>query len=117
MPTYVSMVNWTASPQPDAAAVRRSFALRLRELRGAGLHSLAFLPDEGACAAVMVSTCRDADAVVRLATRIDPKAMVRVETMQFDDDPGVPSWIVRESTPPPAHALRLAPPRIAVAGT
>jgi hypothetical protein len=65
----------------------------------------------------MVSTCRDADAVVRLATRIHPSAMVRVESMQFDDDPGAPSWVVRESTPPPAHDVRQVRPRAVVAGT
>jgi hypothetical protein len=109
------MVNWSASPQPRSADIRCALDLRSPELRDAGLHSIAFLPDEGACAAVMVSTCRDTDAVVRLATRIQPAAMVRVESMQFDDDPGVPSWVVRESTPPPAHDVRVPRPAI-VAG-
>lgn len=124
MPTYVSMVNWSTVPPSaaakgaaDIAAVRRTLALRARDLRRDGLHSLAFLPDEGECAAVMVSTCRDADTVVLLATRIHPTAMVRVESMQFDDDPGVPSWVVRESTPPPAHDVRKVLPRAVVAGT
>jgi hypothetical protein len=114
MPTYVSMINWTGQPQPAAVDVRRALGLRARDLRHSGLHSLVFLPDEGDCAAVMVCTCRDADAVVQLAARIYPDTKVRVESMQFDDDPGVPSWVVRESTPPPAHVVRAPVPPAAV---
>ena len=114
MPTYVSMLNWSGSRQPYEADIRRSLAARSGMLRRHGLHSLAFLPDEGDCAAVMVSTCDDVHDVMRLAASIHPAAIVRVESMQFDEDPGVPAWVVRASVPPPAHdhvAARAVPRR------
>ena len=103
MPTYVSMLNWSGSRQPYEADIRRSLETRAGMLRRHGLHSLAFLPDEGDCAAVMVSTCADLHDVMRLAAAIHPAAIVRVESMQFDEDPGVPARVVRASVPPPAH--------------
>ena len=103
MPTYVSMINWSGSRQPYEADIRRSLETRSRMLRKHGLHSLAFLPDEGDCAAVMVSTCADVHDVMRLAAAIHPAAIVRVESMQFDEEPGVPARVVRAPVPPPAH--------------
>ena len=99
MPTYISMLNWSGSPQPSANAIRSSIAVRSPFLRMRGMHSVVFLPDEGECAAVMVATCRDEDTVSRLARSIEPAASVRIETMLFDDDPGVPAWLQYASEP------------------
>lgn len=99
MPTYISMLNWTGSPQPSANAIRSSIALRSPFLRMRGMHSVVFLPDEGECAAVMVATCRNEDTVTQLARSIEPSAAVRIETMLFDDDPGVPAWLQHASEP------------------
>ena len=110
MPTYVSMLNWSGSRQPYESDIRRSLEGRSAMLRRHGLHSLAFLPDEGDCAAVMISSCADVHDVMRLAAAIHPAGVVRVESMQFEDDPGVPAWVVRAQAPPPAHdqgAVRL----------
>ena len=57
LPTYVSIVNWSGARQPRIDEVRRAIALHDAELRRIGMHSLAFLPDEGACTGIMVSTC------------------------------------------------------------
>ena len=113
MPTYVSMVNWAGSRRPNAEDVRRTMRGRAGTLRERGLRSLAFLPDEEDCAAVMVSTCDDLHGVVQLAAAIHPAGVVRVESMQFDDESGTPSWVVRESTPPSAHDARTARPALA----
>lgn len=107
MPTYISMLNWSGSPQPSIANVRGAVEARSAYLRLRGVHSVAFLPDEGECAAVMVTTCRNADAAALLAAAIEPSADVHVETMLFDDDPGTPAWLQKESVPPlPRGAAR-----------
>lgn len=72
------------------------------------MHSLAFLPDEGACTGIMVATCNDADGVEQLAASILPHADVLVESMMFEDEPGVPAWITREVVPPPPRDFRRA---------
>jgi hypothetical protein len=101
------MVNWSGSPQPSIADMRRSIDERSPFLRLRGLHSVAFLPDEGECAAVMITTCRDADGARRIAQEIEPASQVRVETMLFDDDPGTPAWLRHECEPPlPRAATR-----------
>jgi hypothetical protein len=100
MPTYISMVSWSASPQPSIARIRAAIDERSRLLRMRGLHSVAFLPDEGACAAVMIATCRNAASAEMIAAEIDPAALVSVDTMLFDDDPGTPAWLRHESRPP-----------------
>jgi hypothetical protein len=101
------MLNWSGAPQPSANAIRSAIGLRSPFLRMRGMHSVVFLPDEGECAAVMVATCRDADAVDELARSIDPSADVRVESMVFDDDPGTPAWLQHASEPPlPRGAAR-----------
>jgi len=109
MPTYISMVNWSGSPQPSIAQIRAAVDLHSPLLRTRGLHSVAFLPDEGECAAVMIATCRDAAGAEQMAAEIEPSARVRVETMLFDDDPGTrtPAWLRHEPGPPlPREAAR-----------
>lgn len=108
MPTYVSVLNWTGFPQPRTEDVRRAIASRPDVLRGAGMHSVVFLPDEGECAAIMVATCDGARDAAAIASSILPSADVKVETMLFDDDPGTPAWVVREVAPPPLRDFRRA---------
>ena len=101
------MVNWSGSPQPSIARIRSAIDARSPVLRSRGLHSVAFLPDEGECAAVMITTCRDASEPEKIAATIDPDAQVRVDSMLFDDDPGTPAWLKHECEPPlPRAAAR-----------
>jgi hypothetical protein len=100
MPTYIAMLNWSGVPQPTVAEVRDAIEQRSDHLHRCGLHSIAFLPDEGECAAVMVATCFDKDSVDDLASLVLPDADVRVESMLFDDDPGTPAWLARKELPP-----------------
>jgi hypothetical protein len=100
------MLNWSGSPQPTIASMRGAVAMRSPWLRRRGVHSVAFLPDEGECAAVMVTTCADEVAAASLAAAIEPMAAVRVETMLFDDDPGTPAWLQKESVPPMPRGAR-----------
>lgn len=108
MPTYVSVLNWTGSPQPHTEDVRRAIAARPEALRSAGMHSVVFLPDEGECAAIMVATCDGARDAAEIASSILPAAEVKIETMLFDDDPGVPAWVAKEASPPPLRDFRRA---------
>jgi hypothetical protein len=102
-------VNWSGRRQPRIEDVKRAIALRSPHLRRRGMHSLAFLPDEGACTGIMVSTCTDEREATRIAASIMPDAIVRVESMLFEDEPRVPSWIARDaSIPPPPRDFRRA---------
>jgi hypothetical protein len=106
MPTYISMLNWSGCPPPAAGDVRAAIARQSLALRRRGLHSVAFLPDEGECAAVMVATVDFEADVAALARDIYPAADVRVETTRFDDDPGERERADRTAPPPPPRAYR-----------
>ena len=109
LPTYVSIVNWSGRRQPRIDDVKRAIALRSPHLRRRGMHSLAFLPDEGACTGIMVSTCTNDHEAERIAAAILPDAIVHVESMLFEDEPRVPAWIARDATiPPPPRDFRRA---------
>jgi hypothetical protein len=101
------MLNWSGSPQPRIADIRSALELRSPFLRRRGVRSVAFLPDEGECAAVMVASCADEETAATLAAAIEPAADVRVESMLFEDDPGTPARLQKESVPPlPRGAAR-----------
>lgn len=106
MPMFVSMLNWSGTPQPSPEdvrdAIRDDVTLPLR-----GLHSLVFLPDEGACAAVMVASSDDVRGVRRIARMILPWAHVRIESMRFDE-PDAPAMVVEDSLPHPPYDYRRA---------
>ena len=102
MPTYISMLNWSGDPQPQIEDVRRAIALNSPALKRRGLHSVAFLPDEGACSAVMVATVDNPASITSIATSLLPRAVVRIESMRFDDESG---------TREPARAALPPPPR------
>ena len=101
MPTYVSMVNWYGQPQPQPADVRGAVAEHDMLLRLNGLHSVALLPDEGDCAAVMIATVPGETAARRLAQSILPYASIRISTMRFDDDIEIPQDSREAAGPPP----------------
>ncbi len=105
MPMYISMLNWTGTPQPSPEdvrdAVRSDVTLPLR-----GLHSMVFLPDEGACAAVMVASAEDERGVRRIARLILPWARVRIESMRFDEPAA--GAVVEGTLPRPPHDYRRA---------
>jgi len=101
MPTYVSMIKWTGDPQPEPADVRDAVAERETALAEAGLRSVVLLPDEGACAAIMVSTCDHEPDVKRLASAILREATVRIDSTRFDDIPPEPKQFGAEGAPPP----------------
>lgn len=107
MPTYVSMLSWTGSPQPQPADVHAALQREGPCLAAAGLHSVAFLREEGACAAVAIATVADERALQRLAASILPDADLLVESMRFDDDASEAAW-VRDETAPPHHHGYLA---------
>jgi len=104
MPTFVSMLTWYGDRQPPPCDVPAAVAANSEPLRDAGLRSIFFLPDEGACAAVMIACCEDGDDVARIAESICPGAGVLIESMQFDGAK-VPAWTRREVLPPPPDYL------------
>ena len=99
MATFVSMLNWCGEPPVEPADVQRQADVRSDHLRAAGMHSLVFLPDEGSCAALMISAADDATSVDSLARAIIPRAYVRVESMRFDDDSATPAWLTFDGEP------------------
>jgi hypothetical protein len=101
MPTYISMLNWSGSPQPLPSDLRASVVCQEARLRANGLHSLALLPDEGACAAVMVSSVAGEYAAEELARLILPQATIRIESMRFDEHPKEQDGTREAVCPPP----------------
>ncbi len=101
MPTYISMLNWTGTPQPRPSDLRIAVLRHDARLRRGGIHSIALLPDEGACAAVMVTTADDEAAAARVAASILPQATIGIESMRFDDDPAESDGTREVVCPPP----------------
>lgn len=85
MPTYVSMVTWCGDPRPRIAEVEAAIGKRAPTLRSDGLRSVTFLPEDGACSAVMVLTCDDEVAAAQLAASVMLPASVYVESMLIED--------------------------------
>ncbi len=116
MPTYISMLNWTGTPQPQPSDIRISVLRQDARLRAGGMHSVALLPDEGACAAVMVATVGDEDAAALLASAILPHATIRIESMRFDEDPKEQDGTREVVCPPPPRDYLNAVLEAVVAG-
>jgi hypothetical protein len=104
MPTYISMLNWTGQPQPRPADICTAILAHGARLRDRGLHSVALLPEEGACAAVMVATAESESDAARLAESILPHAAIRIESMRFDDGDPDPGGMREGACPPPPRA-------------
>lgn len=115
MTTFVSMLTWTGNPQPQPADVRLQIRRRGDQLRTRGLHSLAFLPDEGECAAVMISSCSHEDDVMDLAYSILPAAILNIESMRFDDGPTDEHGMGEVVSPPPPRDYLGEPDRVIAA--
>jgi len=103
MPTYISMLNWTGTPQPQLTDVRTAVLREDARLYAGGVHSVALLEDESACAAVVVATALNKDAAERLAASILPNATVRIESIRFDEDPKEQEGIREVVCPPPSR--------------
>ena len=101
MPTYISILNWSGTPEPRPSDVRIAVLRHGGRLRAAGLHSIVLLPGEGACAAVMVAATGDEATVERLAASILPHATIRIETMRFDVETTEPDGTREVVYPPP----------------
>mgnify|MGYP001568964636 CR=1 FL=1 len=101
MPTYISMLNWTGQPRPRPADICTAVLTQGTRLRDRGLHSVALLPDEGACSAVMVATTESESAAARLAASILPHATIRIESVRFDDGAPDPDGLREVVCPPP----------------
>lgn len=116
MPTYISMLKWTGTPLPCPADLRIAVLRHDERLRAGGLHSVALLPDEGACTAVMVATVADEDAAAELASSILPDATIRIESMRFDEDPREQDGAREVVCPPPPRDYLSAVLEAVVAG-
>lgn len=112
MPTYISVINWLGNwperAQPSIDDVRAAIEHRSGVLRQHGLHSVAFVPDEGECAAIMVASCANRAAVSQLVASILPGAQTRADTMLFDDDHETPVRVARRASPRPPRDYRRA---------
>jgi hypothetical protein len=102
------MLNWSRQPAPSPAEIRAAVRQKSGGLRLLGLHSVAVLPQEGECAAVMISRGDDERAARRLASAILPDADLRIESMRVDDGPSTPVWSGDTESPPPSRRPGLA---------
>lgn len=77
-------------------------------LWGLGMHSIIFVSDEpGESAAVLVSRCKDHVAAAVIAEAIVGEALVRVDSLRFDEPEGRPAWLVATApSPRPARKQR-----------
>ena len=116
MPTYISMLSWIGTPQPQPSDLRGAVICQEARLRANGLHSLALLPDEGACAAVMVSSVAGEYAAEELARLILPSATIRIDSMRFDEDPKEQDGTREVVCPPPPRDYLNAVLEAVVAG-
>jgi hypothetical protein len=116
MRTFVSMVRWTGDPQPQPADVRAAIAAREQTLAAAGLHSVVFLPDEGACSAIMIATCDLEPDVARLAEAIVRDAGIQVDCLELGGLPSAPVAHGMEDAPPPPPGYLDAVLQAVVAG-
>jgi len=74
--------------------IRAAIDRRELQLWALGMHSIAFVSDDpGDCAAVVLSHCSDHAAAATIAETILGEALVRVDTMRFDEPRGTPAWL------------------------
>lgn len=101
------MMTWHRSMAGEAAIRARIDAEEVR-LWGLGMHSIIFVSDEpGESAAVLVSRCEDHVAAAVIAEAIVGEALIRVDSLRFDEPEGRPAWLVAPApSPRPARKQR-----------
>jgi hypothetical protein len=111
MATFVSMMTWHRSMAGEAEIRARIDAHEL-SLWCMGMHSIMFVSDEpGESAAVLVSTCKDHAGAALIAEKLLGDALMRVDSLRFDEPTGVPVWMGRPEAPePPRRATRRRKP-------
>jgi hypothetical protein len=94
MATFVSMVTWHRSMLGEAEIRARIEGDEVR-LFALGMHAIIFASDEpGEASAVVVSRCPDHVAAATIAEAILGDALIRVDSMRFDDPLERPAWLV-----------------------
>jgi hypothetical protein len=101
MATFVSMMTWHRSMAGEAE-VRAEIDRQELLLWGMGLHSVIFVSDRpGESAAVLVSACKDHAGAALIAEKLVGAALVRVDSLRFDEPSGVPAWMAETPAPKP----------------
>jgi hypothetical protein len=94
MATFVSLVTWHRSILGEVDIRRQIDEIEPR-LFGLGMHAIVFASDEpGDASAVVVSRCRDHAAAAQIAEAILGDALIRVDSLRFDDPQERPAWLV-----------------------
>lgn len=94
MATFVSMMTWHRNLATVADIDARIDREELR-LVSMGMHAIIFVPeDAGPNAAVLVSRCADHAAAATIARRVIGDALIRVDSLRFDDPQARPAWLV-----------------------
>ncbi|MBI5288866.1 MAG: hypothetical protein HY873_07830 [Chloroflexi bacterium] len=76
------------------AEIRGTIDRHELQLWALGMHSITFVSDDpGDCAAVVLSHCSDHAAAATIADTLLGEALVRVDTMRFDEARGTPAWL------------------------
>jgi hypothetical protein len=101
MATFVSMMTWHRSMAGEAD-VRAAINEQEFLLWGMGMHSIIFVSDRpGESAAVLVSACKDHAGAALIAEKLVGEALVRVDSLRFDEPTGVPAWMAETEAPRP----------------
>jgi len=83
------------------AEIRDTIDRQELRLWALGMHSITFISDDpGECGAVVVSNCADHAVAARIAETILGEALVRVDTLRFDEPRGTPSWLSKRVSEP-----------------
>lgn len=84
------------------AEIRAAIDRHEVKLWALGMHSITFVSGEpGDSAAVVISRCADHAVAARIAETILGEALVRVDTLRFDEPQGVPAWLSKRDVARP----------------
>lgn len=101
MATFVSMVTWHRCMGGEAD-IREHIDREEIRLYGLGMHAITFVSDQpGECAAVVVSNCADHAAAAGIAEVLLGEALIRVDSLRFDEPAGRPAWLALTAPPKP----------------
>jgi hypothetical protein len=99
MATFVSMVTWHRCMAGEAD-IREHIDREEIRLYGLGMHAVTFVSDlPGECAAVVVSNCEDHAAAAEIAEVLLGEALIRVDSLRFDEPAGRPAWLAVPDAP------------------